>query len=190
MKTEIKMAITFLILLVFAILAIASGESKRNSHSSSQSRNQSEPQSQSNKVFEGGDISIDFSSGSVNTQGIVDYNSSNSNIEDRYDSGYHLYMYRGSSFSFVVNIPDNVSSARLKIRHLTSMSGSEAGYSPISLYVNGKKAANWSSLNGSYQDDYFDIYRYLNSGNNRIELSYASDSGSTGYWINSIQLIF
>ncbi|HOY85063.1 MAG: hypothetical protein LHW45_06550 [Candidatus Cloacimonetes bacterium] len=218
MKTEGRIVLTAIILLVFAVLAIASGDTGSSNGSSNsgnehagQSGSQSESGESSNsfgggvsfsadesgkvtgtpgtQVFERGEISVDFSSGSVKTEGVEDYSSSGCRIEDRYDSSYHLYMFQGSSFAFDVDMPGGVTSASLRIRHLTSASGSEEGYAPVSLYVNNSKVANWSSLGGSYQDDYYDISSYLNSGSNRISLNYSSGSGETGYWVKSIKLV-
>lgn len=214
MKTKFKMIITLFVFAVFAILAIASGETKQDSPSANNSGYQSDtqPENSSNtgsfregitfsadesgkvtgkpgtNVFSSREASINFSSGSVNTRGIADYNSSNCSLENRYDSSYHLYMFRGAIFSFNVNMPSNASSASLSIRHLTSTSGDQSGYSPVTLYVNGNRVANWSSLSGSYQDDDFNIQRYINEGSNLVKLEYSSDSGSTGYWIKSIRV--
>jgi len=214
MKTKFKMVVTLFVFTAFAILAIASGETKEDLSSTNRSEYQSDTQSENSSntnsyregisfsadesgkvtgkpgtnVFGSRDASIDFSSGSVDAQGIVDYSSSNCRLENRYDSRYHLYMFRGSSFSFNVNMPSDASSASLSIRHLTSASGDQSGYSPITLYINGNRVANWSSLNSSYQDDDFNIQSYVNAGNNRIKLEYSPDSGSTGYWIKSIRV--
>jgi hypothetical protein len=132
--------------------------------------------------------SVNFSSGKVITKGVEDYNSSSCTLEDRYDSSYHLKMFRGSSFSFSVQIPDDVSSASISLRHLTSLAAGEPGNAPITMYINNKKVTKWTTLDSSYQDDKIDVSNYLRAGSNTIELDYASNSGDSGYWLKYIQL--
>jgi len=133
-------------------------------------------------------VSIDFSSGRIASRNTLSYQRNGANLDNRYDDSYHLYYYRGASFSFQFALEGIVSSAQLKVKHLSSASEGSPGYTPVTLLVNGQPAASWNRLSAGYRVDSYEVGRYLSAGNNRIEFRYSPTGGTTGYWQKSIEL--
>jgi hypothetical protein len=132
-------------------------------------------------------ISVNFSSGKSVTDGIDGLKTSGI-LEDRYDDSYHLKLFRGEYLTFSFNVPMNSLSGRIEIKHLTSASGDKDGSSPVTLYFNNNRVTSWDNLGKAYTTDKIDISEFLKQGNNKIDINYNDQGGSSGYWIKFIHI--
>ncbi|MFZ4704872.1 MAG: hypothetical protein ACOYMF_02585 [Bacteroidales bacterium] len=132
-------------------------------------------------------ISVNFSTGSSVIDGISGLNTSGT-LEDRYDNSYHLKLLRGEYLTFSFDVSMNSPSGSFEIQHLTSASGDKNGYSPVTLYVNNHRVESWDNLGKAYITDKIAISAYLKKGNNKIDINYNNNGGSTGYWIKFVHI--
>jgi hypothetical protein len=78
--------------------------------------------------------------------------------------------------------------AKLKMRHLTSMLWPAPGNSPIDIIVNGNKVKeDYSPPSGDYLNEEWDITNYMNDGSNVIRLNF-KEGATTNYWIQKLQV--
>lgn len=78
--------------------------------------------------------------------------------------------------------------AKLKMRHLTSMLWPAPGNSPIDIIVNGNKVKeNYSPPSGDYLNEEWDITNYMNDGSNVIRINFR-EGATTNYWIQKLQV--
>jgi len=110
-----------------------------------------------------------------------------------YDYG-NSWVFNGLDSSFTCQISaSNSGSARLHVRHLTSLSGGCAGqgYSPVNIYCNGAALArNYDPAQHhagvhTYVDDYWPIY--LNAGPNTFQ--WTAGSLCSLYWIQMLEIL-
>jgi len=83
---------------------------------------------------------------------------------------------------------DIYTEAYLKVIHLTSMDGSDPGYSPVTISLNGNKIAeNYSPPSGNYMEDHWKVTDHMADGENRIRIDFDCDA-TTNYWIQRLEL--
>lgn len=113
-------------------------------------------------------------------------------FSNAYDKSYHLRMlYPGKS---VLTVEFNLAGqakggeACLYLTHLTSMAGSQNGWAPVTISVNGKKLASATdSGSGSYVTAKFNVSHLLTEGKNIIKLELDSNA-ETHYWLKSLEI--
>ncbi|MFH1453976.1 MAG: thioredoxin family protein [Armatimonadota bacterium] len=108
-----------------------------------------------------------------------------------YDTSYHLRMISpGKSYvNFTFNLEKNPPAyTYLYIQHLTSMNGPDKGFSPISIYVNGKKIiSGWDTDSGKYIISQFRIGKSLKKGQNTVKIT-LDPGAKTHYWLKQIEI--
>jgi hypothetical protein len=77
--------------------------------------------------------------------------------------------------------------AVLKLVHLTSMTGSQPGSSPIDIVVNGQVIKkDYSPASGNYISEQWEITNLMKDGANLIRLNFKN--AKTNYWIQKLQV--
>lgn len=135
-------------------------------------------------------VGLDYSGASITSSGVKSFNGGNTYLENRYDDSNHLYLFRGSSYSFDFDLSERPLRTVLRVRHLSSASHGQPGITPVTLYVNGETAAKWRQLAAGFEDTKYDISSHMKTGRNTIAFAYDDSEGTTGYWQKWVRVDF
>jgi serine/threonine protein kinase len=135
-------------------------------------------------------VTFDFKTGKVIATQTDSWETNGCWISHIEDNSYHLYMFRGSRFRFTFQINHHAIWAILTMVHLSSAYHGEPGKTPVTVEVNGHPfAGTFDGLHLAFKPYTYAVpAAYLQRGTNVIEFHYADEGGTTGYWIQSLQL--
>jgi hypothetical protein len=148
--------------------------------------------------------SLDFSSGGVVVKGITSYAMNRCRLEDLGDKNRRLRLFTGNKFTFIVSFSAPPKQVNIKIDHSFAEDASKLApkirppvrrssdksvgkQAPVTLYVNGEVARSWEKFIGPFKEEDITIEN-LKEGENKFELRFADESGTSGYWIKSIKI--